>query len=86
MTGSPTPPLTESLKFLKRKVITGQMKETVEKHGTMTRGKNKTIPIGPGGISGVMGKELGPEDNGDIGHTHRHTRMPGICLLNPIHG
>ena len=52
----------------------------------MAVGKNKAITIWPGWVARVMAKMLAPENFGDFGHPKWHARVPGIGLLNGIHG
>ncbi len=51
----------------------------------MTVGQHETISVGPGRIVGVDDKELRPQDNRQIGHSHRHPGMARVGLLHGIH-
>ena len=85
VSGGFTSPLSEVLQILQGKVITGEMKQTIEQHRTMPGGKDKPVPIRPFRIPGIMFQKPGPQDIGHRGRTHGHARMPGIGLLDRIH-
>jgi hypothetical protein len=52
----------------------------------MTPGKNKSIPVNPGGIFGIVFQKPAPEHMGCGGKAHGSTGMSGVCLLDGIHG
>ena len=47
MAGSFAAPLTETLEFIKRKIVTGEMQQAVEQHGAMAGGEHETVTIKP---------------------------------------
>src|SRR5512140_1973135 len=53
MTRGFTAPLTKLLDLVKRKIVTGEMQQTVKKHRTMPGRKNEAVPVEPIGIAGV---------------------------------
>ena len=51
----------------------------------MSRGKHKAIPVGPGGVLGMMFQEARPKDGRHIGRAQGQARMARICGLNGIY-
>ena len=79
-------PLPKVFQIIEAQVITGQMKQTIQQHRGMTARKDKPIPIDPLGIGRIVLQVLRPEDIGRRGESHRSTGMPGIGLLDRVHG
>ena len=52
---------------------------------SMSVDENESVTTNPFGIGGIVAKVSCPKSHGNIGHTHRHTRMPRLCLLNSVH-
>ena len=86
MTGGFTSPLSEIHDIIEAYVIARKMKHAVKEHGSVAGGKYKAISVKPAGIFRVVLHYLGPENIGCRRKTHGCAGMPGIGLLNSIHG
>ena len=76
--------LSKLLEVFEREVIPGQKQQTVEQHAAVPGREDEAIAVGPRRVPGIVPKMTRPQDVGHRGRTHRHTRMPGVCLLNRI--
>ena len=61
------------------------MQQRVQQHRAVTVRDDEAIAIGPLRIAWVVLEVIVPEHFGDVGHAHRHARMPGIGLLHGVH-
>ena len=52
----------------------------------MTGRQDETVPVGPQRIPGMMPQKPGPEDIGHGCRPHGHAGVPGVRLLNHVHG
>ena len=69
VTGSFAVELPEVFDLFKRKVVTGKMEPAVEEDAAVTSRKDKTVPVEPFGLGGVIA-EVAPEENrADLGGT-----------------
>ena len=71
--------------FHRRCRIAGQVQQAVDQHRTMPRRQHETVAIGPVGNRGIVLQVFTPQHGRDIGHAHRHTRVPRIRRLDRIH-
>ena len=85
MTGGYRTQLPEIPKIIHRQVITCQVKQGIKQHGTMAIGQHEAVSIQPTWICGVVAQNIGPQDFGNIGHTHGGAGMPTPCFLDSIH-
>ena len=86
MAGGLAAPLPESLKFVNREVVPGQVQQGIEQGRGVSGGQHKTVAVRPLGVGGVVLQELVPKDVSHRGGAHRRPGMPGACLLDSIHG
>jgi hypothetical protein len=73
--------LAEFLDLFQGQSVAGKMQQAVQEHRTVTRGKNKPVPVGPVRIAGVVLHDFAVQQSTKLGHTHRHTGVSGICRL-----
>ena len=66
--------------------IAGEMQQRVEQHRAVPGRQHEAVAVGPIGRRGVELQELGEQHRRHVGHAHRHARMPGLGLLDRIHG
>ena len=52
----------------------------------MARRENEAVAPEPGRVLGVDPQELRPEDVGDLGHSHGHSRVAAASGLDGVHG
>jgi hypothetical protein len=60
------------------KIITGEVKQTVQQHRTVPGRKHEAIAVKPTGIGGVVFEEPGPQHIRHRRGAHRQTRMAAI--------
>ncbi len=77
-------PLTELLELLERQVVAGQVQKRVEEHRAVSGREDEPVTVRPRRVLGVVVEELRPEDVGHRGRAHRHARVAGVRLLNPV--
>ena len=79
--------LAEVLDLLDRHVlVAGQIEQAVEHHRGMAVRQDDPVAIRPVGGRGVELQVLLVEDGRRIGHAHRRAGMPGVRLLDGVHG
>ena len=81
----PALPLPELLEFLQRQVIAGEVKKSIE-HGRGVPGReDKTVPVRPPGVAGVVLQKPVPQHVSHRRHTHGRARMAGVRLLHGVY-
>ena len=78
--------LSKRPQLVDRQVVAGQMQQCIEQHRAMAIGEYEAITIEPARLRRIVFEVTAPERDRDIGHPHRHPGMPGIRLLDRIHG
>ncbi len=78
--------LPEVLDLLDLERVPGQIEQGVQEHRSVTIGQNEAVTVGPERVCGVVLQHFAPEHFGDIGHAHGGTGVPGVGLLDGIHG
>ncbi len=78
--------LAKAPQLVHRQVVAGEMQQRVKQHGAMTVREHEAVAVRPFRIGRVMAQMAVPERQRDLGHAHRHARMPGVRLLHGIHG
>ena len=76
--------LAETLQFVDRQVVAGEVQQPIQQHGAMAVRQHEAVAIRPGRIGGVVTHMMAPDDLGDVGHAHRHTGVAGVCLLHRV--
>ena len=85
MSGGLVTELTKVSDLIDVERIAAQVEQAVEQHRSVPVGQHKTIAIGPLRVRRIVLQIIVPEDLGNIGHAHRHARVPGVGSLNGIH-
>ena len=67
--------LTEVLQLFHRQIVAGEVQQAIEQHRAVAVGKNKTVAVGPCGVSRVVFQVVAPQHFGDVRHAHRHARV-----------
>ena len=78
--------LPEALELLDRQVVAAQVQQRVDQHRAVAVGQHETVAVEPLRVVRAVAQEVVPEHLGDVGHAHRHARVPGLCRLDGIHG
>ncbi|EKD96647.1 MAG: hypothetical protein ACD_23C01360G0002 [uncultured bacterium] len=78
--------LPKCLQIFNAQVITRQMQQAIQQHGTVPVGEHEAITVRPLGIGWVVAKVMAPKHLGNVGHAHRHARVAGVGLLYRVHG
>ena len=84
MAGRAALPLSKLLEVFEREVIPGQKQQAVQQHAAVPGREDEAVAVGPRRVPGIVPKMTRPQDVGHRGRAHRHTGMPGVCLLNRI--
>jgi hypothetical protein len=84
MAGSLAVPLAETLDLVEGEVIAREIEHAVEQHGAMSGREDEAIAVDPVGIARIVLEKLGPEHIGCVCHSHRHTGMARVSLLDSI--
>ena len=77
--------LTESLQIVDRKVVAGEVQQSVLQHRAMAVRKDEAVAAGPLRIRRIETKVTRPEGRRDIGHAHGHARVTGLGFLDGVH-
>jgi len=77
--------LAKMLQLPDRQRVTGQVKQRIDEHRAVAVREHEAIAVGPVRIRRVVAKVAMPQRHRDLGHAHRHARMPGIGRLDRIH-
>ena len=85
MPGGRVTELAEVAEIVHRQRKPCEMQERVQQHRAMAVGKDEAVPIRPLGRRRIDHEVIAPEDDRDIGHAQRHTRMARIGGLHPVH-
>src|SRR5579864_9693709 len=64
----------------------GQVKHGVKQHGSVAIGEDEAVAIEPGGVGGIVAKEILPKGVGCGCQTHRRAGMTRVGLLDRIDG
>jgi hypothetical protein len=87
MAGGLRAPLPKTLELLDRHLrIAGEMQQRIEQHRGVAGRENEAIAILPRRRFRIVAHEIGPEDEGHVGHAHRRTGMTRFRLLDAIVG
>src|ERR1051326_1594478 len=87
MSGRARAPLAELLQLVERHLrIAGQMEQRVEEHGGVAGGEDEAVAVRPVRRLRTVAQELGPEDEGEVGHPQRRAGMSGLRLLDGVDG
>ncbi len=87
MTGSLGAELAEVLDLIDRHVLVAeQIERCVKQHRAVAGGQDKAVAIGPMRILGIELHDFREQHGCHVGAAHRQARVPGICLLNRVHG
>jgi len=79
-------PLPEIFQVVYAQTIAGKIKETVHKHGSVSGGKHKPVPVEPVGITRIVFPYTCPKDISRGGHAHWGSWMARVSFLYGIHG
>jgi hypothetical protein len=66
-------------------LVTGEVQQRIDQHGTVSVGQHKAVTIQPVRVGRVMAQVLSPQRHSHIGHAHGRTRMTGIGGLDSVH-
>ncbi len=77
--------LPEVLQVVDAERVTGQVQQRIEQHRAVAVRQHEAVAVGPVGMARVVLEVVAPEHLRDVGHAHRHARVPGIGLLDRIH-
>ena len=78
--------LAEALDLVDRHVaVAGQVEQPVEQHRAVPRRQHEAVAVRPVRRARVELQVLLEEHGRNVGHAHRHARMPGIRLLHRVH-
>ena len=87
MAGRAAAELAEALELLEREVrITREMQQRVEQHRAVTGRQDEPVAVRPFRVLGIELEVPGEQHRRDIGHAHRHARVPGSGPLDRVHG
>ena len=87
MAGGLRSPLAEALQLIHRHLrIAGEMQQRIEQHRRVAGGEHEAIAILPVRRFRIVAHELGPEDEGHVGHAHRRAGMSRLRLLDAVDG
>ena len=59
--------------------------ERVEQHRAVAGGEHEPVAVRPVGRGGVEFQVFGEQRRRCVGHAHRHARMAGFRVFNPVH-
>jgi hypothetical protein len=79
-------PLAEALELLQGKVVAREVEDGVKEHGAVPSGEDEAVPVGPGGVQGVVAQDLPVEEVGQGGHGHGHARVAALGLFHGVYG
>ena len=86
MTGSPRAELAKPLDLVQRHIlITGEVEQSVQQHGAVTRRQHEAVTIMPIGRARVELEMAGEQNRGRVGHARGHAGMARIGGLHCIH-
>ena len=77
--------LAETLQFLERQRVAGQMEQRILQHRPVTVGQHEAITVGPMRVRGVVPQMPIPQRNSDFGHAHWHPGMARVRRLHRVH-
>ena len=86
MAGCAAAELTEVTQLVHGHWIASEMQQRIQQHRGMTIGQNEAVTIPPVRVGGVVLEELAPQHRPHFGHAHGRAGMPGVGLLDGIHG
>ena len=86
MAGGTRMQLAEALQLVNRQIVSGQVQQRVMQHRAVAVGQYEAVAVGPLRIHRIMPVVAVPEHLGDIGHAHRHARMPGLGRFHGVDG
>ena len=79
-------PLAELADVIEREVVPGQVQHGIEQDRRVPVREDKTVPIRPQRLFGVVPHDARPEHVGQRRQGHGRAGVPGIGLLGGIHG
>ncbi len=77
--------LPEFLQLLDVERVARQVQQRVQQHRAVAVRQHEAVAVGPLRVTRVVLQVVAPENLGDVGHAHRHARVPGIGFLDRIH-
>ena len=77
--------LSKTSDLVQRQIVTGQMEQCVDQHGTVSVREHKAVAVAPIWIFRIMSEKIAPQHFSNVRHSHRHAWMSGICGLYGIH-
>ena len=77
--------LAKVFELLHRQVVAGEMQERVLQHRAVAVRQHEAVAIDPVRIRRIVAKVAVPERNGDLRHSHRHSRVSRFCFLDRVH-
>ncbi len=77
--------LAETLQFLDRQVVAGEVQQRVDQHRAVAVGQHEAVAVGPLGVRRIVLQVVAPQHFGDLGHAHRRTGVAGVGLLHGVH-
>ena len=78
--------LAEVRDLLQRRVrVAREVEQRVDQHRAVAGAEHEPVAVGPLRLGRVELEELAPQHRGDVGHAHRHARMPRIGCLDRVH-
>src|SRR6202044_110928 len=86
VTGCAAAELAEVLDLLQPERVARQVQKGVQKHRAMPIREHETVAVDPQRVARIVLQKVGPEDLGNIRHTHWHARMSRIGTLYSVHG
>ena len=84
MAGGLAAPLAELLEVVHRQAVAGQMQQAVDEGAGMAAGQDEPIPVGPGGILGVMLHGVHPHGVSHGRHAHGRAGVAAVSLLHGV--
>ena len=79
-------PLAELLDLVHREVVAREVQDAVEQHRPVAGAEDEAVAVGPRRIRRVVAHDAAEEDVGRGRHGHRQAGMPGVGLLDRVHG
>ena len=68
-----------------RQVVAGEVQQRVLQHRAVAVGQHEAVAVGPVRVGRVVREVAVPQRDRDIGHAHRHARVPGLGLFDRVH-
>ena len=78
--------LPEVAQLVDREVVAREVEQAVEKHRAMAVRDHEAVAVRPRRMNRIVVQMPTPQRERDIGHSHRHSRMPALRCLDRIHG